>query len=211
MRGEYNIIFVDWAVLAPGPCYVNVVHNTKHVGACVAQLVERILETGTTDMHVIGFSLGAQLTNYVARNLGSFQLPRITGWYTNEEYFEAKDLLQPILNFSMAVKLSGLDPAMPFFITSGINDKLDPTDAAFVDVIHTNAFVQGKIERCGHADFYMNGGILQPGCNKENTSEYAGKLFSDLKITYLFIFSRRSICLQSSARCRIFCGIDTFT
>ncbi|XP_014103240.1 pancreatic triacylglycerol lipase [Bactrocera oleae] len=145
MRGEYNIIFVDWAVLAPGPCYVNVVHNTKHVGACVAQLVERILETGTTDMHVIGFSLGAQLTNYVARNLGSFQLPRITG----------------------------LDPAMPFFITSGINDKLDPTDAAFVDVIHTNAFVQGKIERCGHADFYMNGGILQPGCNSENTNPFA--------------------------------------
>uniref|UniRef100_A0A0A1XTJ9 Pancreatic lipase-related protein 2 n=1 Tax=Zeugodacus cucurbitae TaxID=28588 RepID=A0A0A1XTJ9_ZEUCU len=145
MRDEYNIIYVDWAALSPGPCYINAVHNTKHVGACVAQLVERILEMGTTDMHVIGFSLGAQLANYVARNLGSFQLPRITG----------------------------LDPAMPLFITSGINDKLDPSDAVFVDVIHTNAFVQGKIERCGHADFYMNGGILQPGCNKAGSNPFA--------------------------------------
>lgn len=99
MRHEYNIIFVDWAILAPGPCYVNVVHNTKHVGACVAQLVERILEMGTTDMHIIGFSLGAQLANYVARNLGSFQLPRITGWYIAEKIFQSKVHLKPIFSF----------------------------------------------------------------------------------------------------------------
>ncbi|XP_067624824.1 lipase member H [Eurosta solidaginis] len=145
MRDEYNIIYVDWAILAPGPCYLSAVHNTKHVGACVAQLVERILEMGSSDMHVIGFSLGAQLANYIARNLGSFQLPRITG----------------------------LDPAMPLFITAGVNDKLDPSDATFVDVMHTNAFVQGKIERCGHADFYMNGGIMQPGCNKGGSNPFA--------------------------------------
>lgn len=44
------------------------------------------------------------------------------------------------------------------------SEKLDASDADFVDVIHTNALLQGKIERCGHADFYMNGGVLQPGC-----------------------------------------------
>jgi hypothetical protein len=31
-------------------------------------------------------------------------------------------------------------------------------------VIHTNALVQGQIERCGDVDYYMNGGIFQPGC-----------------------------------------------
>ncbi|KAM7354729.1 pancreatic lipase-related protein 2 isoform 2-T4 [Cochliomyia hominivorax] len=139
-KGDYNIFYVDWSKLSPGPCYMSAVHNTKHAGACVAQLVERILDLGSSDIHVIGFSLGAQLTNYIAKNLGTFQLPRITG----------------------------LDPAMPLFATASERDKLDASDAAYVDVIHTNAMVQGKLERCGHADFYMNGGIVQPGCAKNN-------------------------------------------
>lgn len=52
-----------------------------------------------------------------------------------------------------------MDPALPLFITALPDDKLDPTDAEFVDVYHSNAFVQGQIERCGTVDFYMNGGI----------------------------------------------------
>lgn len=50
------------------------------------------------------------------------------------------------------------------------DEKLDPSDAEFVDVIHTNALLQGKIERCGHADFYMNGGVMQPGCFTSGSS-----------------------------------------
>lgn len=53
---------------------------------------------------------------------------------------------------------------MPGFTTAGLNDKLDPSDAHFVDVIHTNAFFQGQIQESGHVDFYVNGGVIQPGC-----------------------------------------------
>jgi hypothetical protein len=53
---------------------------------------------------------------------------------------------------------------MPFFVTVNKDQKLDANDAAFVDVIHTNGFVQGKIETSGDVDFYVNGGISQPGC-----------------------------------------------
>ena len=67
--------------------------------------------------------------------------------------------------------LIGLDPAMPFFVTVDKDNKLDSSDAEFVDVIHTNAFVQGKIETSGDVDFYVNGGINQPGCWEE-PSEY---------------------------------------
>lgn len=52
---------------------------------------------------------------------------------------------------------------MPLFITADTDNKLDATDAQFVDVYHTNSLVQGKMEKCGHVDFYLNGGILQPG------------------------------------------------
>ncbi|XP_075152328.1 pancreatic triacylglycerol lipase-like [Haematobia irritans] len=139
-KGDYNIFYVDWSKLAVGPCYTSAVHNLRHSGACVAQLVQRIVDMGSKDIHAIGFSLGAHLTNYIANNLDSFLLPRITA----------------------------LDPAMPLFVTSSKQDKLDSSDAEYVDVLHTNALVQGKIERCGHADFYLNGGIIQPGCNVDN-------------------------------------------
>lgn len=64
---------------------------------------------------------------------------------------------------------------MPLFITASKENKLDESDARFVDVIHTNALLQGKIERCGHADFYMNGGIVQPGCSRG--SKYMNNYF----------------------------------
>lgn len=103
--------------------------------------MSRIRETGNNEIHLIGFSLGAHVTNYVSTTLRSeFIIPRI----------------------------SGLDPAMPLFVTADADNKLDASDAAFVDVIHTNALVQGKIEQCGHVDFYLNGGVHQPGCNSGN-------------------------------------------
>ena len=61
---------------------------------------------------------------------------------------------------------------MPFFVTFNIDQKLDASDAVFVDVIHTNAFVQGKIEACGDVDFYVNGGIRQPGCWGESSKMF---------------------------------------
>lgn len=80
-RGHYNLFFVDWSVLGPAPCYPSAVHNTRHVGFCVAQLVERIRQTGNEDIHMIGFSLGAHVCNYVAGRLkmDNYTLPRITG------------------------------------------------------------------------------------------------------------------------------------
>lgn len=61
-------------------------------------------------------------------------------------------------------RITGLDPAMPGFTTVSAENKLDASDADFVDVIHTNAFFQGAVEPSGHVDFYINGGVIQPGC-----------------------------------------------
>lgn len=78
---------MDWSDLAPGPCYLSAVHNARHSGTCIAQLIERILETGTEDIHLIGFSLGAHVTNFVANSLDSFEIPRITGLYLYNQFF----------------------------------------------------------------------------------------------------------------------------
>lgn len=60
---------------------------------------------------------------------------------------------------------------MPLYVGVSKDNKLDETDAKFVDVYHTNAFVQGKVEQCGTVDFYFNGGIIQPGCTTWKDSE----------------------------------------
>lgn len=139
-RSTYNVFFVDWFNLSSSICYPAVVHNIKHVGECTAQLVNRIRDAGGVDIHVIGFSLGAQVANYVANSLKpDYLLPRITG----------------------------LDPALPLFVMAKKEHKLDPSDALFVDVFHCNGLMQGQIERTGNVDFYMNGGIYQPGCGTE--------------------------------------------
>lgn len=137
-KGEHNIWAVNWPSLCEAPCYPMAAYNTRHAGACIADFIKRLRHYHPLpDIHIIGFSLGAHVAAFTATHLRPFYtLPRITG----------------------------LDPAMPFFMTSNIDHKLDPSDAKFVDVLHTNAFVQGKPDRCGHVDFYMNGGINQPGC-----------------------------------------------
>lgn len=63
----------------------------------------------------------------------------------------------------------GLDPALPFYTTVDRHSKLDRSDAKFVDVLHTNAGVFGKIEPSGHADFYINGGQTQPACEQHKS------------------------------------------
>ena len=62
----------------------------------------------------------------------------------------------------------GLDPALPLFTTPFNDSKLDKSDADFVDVLHTDALKEGKVETCGHIDFYVNGGIEQPGCKSSS-------------------------------------------
>lgn len=75
-------------------------------------------------------------------------------------------------NFSV-----GLDPADPYFQGTDVRVRLDPSDAAFVDVIHTDgsSILQlgfGTMQQMGHVDFYPNGGVHQPGCD----ADFMGKL-----------------------------------
>ncbi|KAL1122021.1 hypothetical protein AAG570_003427 [Ranatra chinensis] len=139
--GDFNVISVDYGPLARSPCYVQASMNVRTVGKCIARALEQLFAArpGTAspaNTHVIGFSLGA----HVAGAVGTYtKLPWITG----------------------------LDPALPLFddYTSSASSRLDSSDAQFVDVIHTNAGIKGKVLPVGHVDFYCNSGTYQPGCN----------------------------------------------
>lgn len=75
-------------------------------------------------------------------------------------------------------RVTGLDPAMPgFHMLASEKTRLDPTDAVFVDVIHSCGGVLGFLQPLGKADFYPNAGTaIQPGCCC--APEIMGKPFS---------------------------------
>lgn len=57
-----------------------------------------------------------------------------------------------------------LDAAGPRFSSRSAKERLDFTDAAYVEVIHTNTRISGFKLPIGDSDFYPNGGATQPGC-----------------------------------------------
>jgi len=131
-----------------GPLYLHAVGNTRLIGRQIAILVMNLGEAfDKPDMaqntHVIGHSLGGQISGYAGEHL--------------------RMMNQPL------ARITGLDPAGPLYEGTDAELRLDPTDADFVDVIHSNADRLligglGSFERQGEVDFYPNGGQWQPGC-----------------------------------------------
>ncbi|XP_071033541.1 pancreatic triacylglycerol lipase [Parasteatoda tepidariorum] len=155
-KDDFNVISVDW-VFGAAPPYTQAVANARMVGVILADFIEILQDVYSiplTSMHLIGHSLGAHVAGYAGERLK--RLGRITG----------------------------LDPAEPYFQYTLEDVRLDPSDAYFVDVIHTDggSFITGglgMIQDCGHVDFYPNGGKRQPGCN-QNVVGAIGKEGGDL-------------------------------
>jgi hypothetical protein len=109
-------------------------------------------------MHLIGHSLGAHISSYVGHNLRN--LGRISGL----------GIFIIIRNYKLYLFIFfylNIDPAGPDFYDSLAPDRLDSSDALFVDVIHTDGAPRvhsgfGHLDALGHVDFYPNGGSAQP-------------------------------------------------
>src|SRR5699024_8637081 len=116
-----NNISVDWGPLSEVPCYTTAYLNTWHVGQCVAILAVSLIPLGVNPsfLHLIGFSLGAHIAGFTGANL--------------------KKSLQVLPG-----RITGLDPALPFFATPANEWKLDSSDAKFVDIVHTSSGSFGK-------------------------------------------------------------------
>lgn len=85
----------------------------------------------------------------------------------------------PFVTFSFSLFV-GLDPAGPGFTVPadyGTSQRLDPTDAKYVQCIFTNQFMMGSGIDCGHGNFYMNGGLIQPGCGINVTCSHERSYF----------------------------------
>ncbi|XP_068114642.1 pancreatic lipase-related protein 2-like isoform X2 [Hyperolius riggenbachi] len=143
---DVNCFCVDWKGGSMPP-YSQAANNVRVVGAEIATFFKYLVETidyTLSDVYLIGHSLGAQ----VAGEAGKRQ--RGIG------------------------RITGLDPAGPYFSRTPPEVCLDKTDALFVDAIHTNAVSIGPLgfggfgvdHPDGNADFFPSGGKHQPGCGK---------------------------------------------
>lgn len=66
--------------------------------------------------------------------------------------------------FIFKYRITGLDCARLGFYPALYEVPLNVMDANFVDTIHSDNFFVGAIEPIGHVSFYVNNGMLQPGC-----------------------------------------------
>lgn len=168
IKDDFNVIRVDWKFGSLIP-YAQATANTRLIGAEIALLVQRIcLWTGAKaeDFHILGHSLGSHIAGYAGERIDN--LGRITG----------------------------LDPAEPYFQGYGPGVRLDPTDATFVDVIHSDAsdFYDatlpiapdkglGMSDPVGHVDFYPNNGMKQPGCTKSMVDQIINGILDPSLVT----------------------------
>ena len=126
-------------------CLVKFYISFRHVGAFTASFILFLIseEVGVpwSSFHVIGASLGGQAAGHV-------------GYFTNGHL----------------PRITGLDPSGPLFHAVAPQFRLDPTDAQFVDVIHSAGKWVGNDDLMGHVDFFPNlGKAPQPSC-EENES-----------------------------------------
>ncbi|XP_025931317.1 lipase member H isoform X4 [Apteryx rowi] len=142
---DTNIILVDWNRGATTLIYSNASRNCKKVAEILKKLIDEMLIAGASldSFHMIGVSLGAHISGFVG------------------QMYEGK-----------LGRITGLDPAGPLYRGKLPSERLDPTDAQFVDVIHSDTDGLGYREALGHIDFYPNGGTDQPGCPQTIFSGY---------------------------------------
>lgn len=146
-------MILDWTRGA-GTSYAAAVANTELVGRQLALVLLDAFNSGTDpmDVHVTGFSLGAHVAGCASEMLKNWGL--------------------------LLARITGLDPASPFFRSHLFREKsrkLDATDAHLVDVIHTDGSEDftdgfGLLKPIGHIDIFPNGGKEQPGCSDVKNS-----------------------------------------
>jgi len=150
MGDDVNVICVDWQPLAYhwsfAAFYPTAVENTKIVGQTSAQFLDFLLSEGFTTEDLLfmhGHSLGAHVAG-------------LTGFYMTQGKLE---------------EIFALDPAGPLIEQFHTDERLDPSDARYVQVVHTDGgrlidLEFGSLVPMGHVDHYPNGGNDQPYCHQ---------------------------------------------
>ncbi|XP_055538343.1 pancreatic triacylglycerol lipase-like [Wyeomyia smithii] len=138
-RGDFNVITVDWGRGAQNPNYITARNHINAVGATVGRFVDFLNLNGGmsfNNVYIVGHSLGGHTAGIAGKRVSRGRLHTVVA----------------------------LDPALPLFSINSPGERVAPSDANYVEVIHTNGGLLGFDLPIGQADFYPNGGRTQPGC-----------------------------------------------
>lgn len=88
-KGRYNVILVDWSPLCALPWYAHAVLNAHIVGVYLSKFLKFIVKHGVPikSIHIIGFSLGAEIAGFTGKDKSLGKLARITGKFRIFYYF----------------------------------------------------------------------------------------------------------------------------
>lgn len=137
---DENVFLVDWSQLA-SKFYLTSKASIPNLAKLLARFIQDLYTEFSLNGHnirLIGHSLGAHFAGCIGKELNG-----------TVDY------------------ILGLDPAGPGYTSQNTNERLDETDARFVQVIHTNGGMLGYKGQLGHADYYPNGGSKQTGCGTD--------------------------------------------
>ena len=132
-----NIFIVDWSRPA-NLFYTSARNAVPEIGNAVGDFINTMISSfglSPARFDLVGHSLGAHVSGCAGA--------RVNG---------------------LVNSIVGLDPAGPLFTIGNIDNRIDPTDGDFVQIIHTNDGLLGFSGQLGHADYSPNGGSSQPGC-----------------------------------------------
>lgn len=132
------MFFVDWGAGAGALMYAVARSRVEEVAKVVGGFISYLNENSGLkyeDLTIIGFSLGAHVSGLAGK-----------------KYVNGK-----------VGKIVGLDPAGPLFDVNDPNSRLSPDSATYTECIHSG-FYFGIREPICQADFYINAGYNQPGC-----------------------------------------------
>ncbi|XP_035994831.1 phospholipase A1 member A [Fundulus heteroclitus] len=164
---DVNVVVVDW-IYGASFAYNLVVENYKEVALQISVLINRLQTHGCKleSFHFIGVSLGAHVSGFVGT------------------LFEGK-----------IGRITGLDPAGPMFKGADTYDRLDPTDALFVEAIHTDSDYLGISIPVGHVDFFLNGGMDQTGCARSRFATMYGYVICDhMRAVHVYMSALNGTC-----------------
>lgn len=141
-KGDFNVILIDWYKGANATLYSTALAYMKDVATVGATFLDFIArEAGQTlaRVQLVGHGLGAHAVGLMGKKVKTGNLTKIVG----------------------------LDPVNEGFELDKPDERLDKSDADYVEVIHTSYF--GMSAPIGHVDHYPNWGRSMPGCGLDIT------------------------------------------